>query len=98
MIFINSNNFSTIKYIQFKLGILLYTLKDNKSQLELHLELPKLIYVLSVLPLPNMKTINDLEKCMFNFIWDGKPDKIKRDTLKQIYQNGGIKMTDIKNS
>ena len=42
------------------------------------LALPKLIYALSVLPLPSMKTTNDLEKCMFNFIWDGKPDKITR--------------------
>ena len=32
---------------------------------------------------------------MFNFIWDGKPEKIRRQTLIQDYQNGGLKMIDI---
>ena len=34
---------------------------------------------------------------MFNFIWDGKPDKIKRDILIQDYEQGGLKMIDIEN-
>ena len=32
---------------------------------------------------------------MFDFVWDGKPDKIKREILIQSYENGGLKMTDI---
>jgi hypothetical protein len=58
--------------------------------------LPKLIYVLSVLPLPSLKNIKTLEKCMFDFIWNNKPEKIKRDTLKKKYENGGIKMIDLR--
>ena len=32
---------------------------------------------------------------MFEFIWDGKPDKIKRKILTQDYEKGGLKMIDI---
>lgn len=32
---------------------------------------------------------------MFNFIWDGKPDKIRRDILIQNYNKGGFNMIDI---
>ena len=32
---------------------------------------------------------------MFKFIWDDKPDKIKRKRLTQPYENGGLKLTDI---
>ena len=34
---------------------------------------------------------------MNSFIWDGKPDKIKRSTLIQNYEKGGIKMINIEN-
>ena len=32
---------------------------------------------------------------MFKFIWDDKPDKIKRNVLSQDYINGGLKMLDL---
>ena len=32
---------------------------------------------------------------MFNFIWDDKPDKIKRDISVLNYENGGIKILDL---
>ena len=50
--------------------------------------LPKLIYFLTSLPNPPKDTINRLEKSMYNFLWDGKPDKIKRET--QDYDHGGL--------
>ena len=59
--------------------------------------LPKLIYLLTSLPNPPIGTAQRLEKIMFNFIWDGKPDKIKRGTLIQDYEQGGLKMIDIEN-
>ena len=34
---------------------------------------------------------------MYKFIWDGKPEKIKRDILTMGYENGGLKMIDIDN-
>ena len=32
----------------------------------------------------------------FNFLWDGKGDKIKRDIMISDYNNGGLRMVDIK--
>ncbi len=32
---------------------------------------------------------------MFTFLWDGKPDKISRNTIIQAYENCGLKMINI---
>ena len=40
-----------------------------------------------------IKEINDL---LYKFLWDGKGDKIKRTIVINDYQEGGIKMLDIK--
>ena len=37
--------------------------------------LPKLIYALSSLPNPPPQTVKRIEKLMYEFIWDGKPEK-----------------------
>ena len=58
--------------------------------------LPKLIFALSALPNPSSVTINHIEKIMYAFIWDNKPEKIKQNTLIQKYEAGGIKMVDIR--
>jgi len=58
--------------------------------------LPKLIYPLTVLNNPNMKLIEDIQKDIFKFIWNGKPDKIKRSILYQQYEFGGLKLTNLK--
>ena len=55
----------------------------------------KLIFALSSLPNPPKSTIDRIEKIMYSFIWDGKPDKIKRNTLIQNYEKRGIKMINI---
>ena len=57
--------------------------------------LPKLIYVLTSLQNPSKQTIKGIKKLMYEFIWDGKPEKIKRDTLTKKYEYGGLKMIDI---
>ena len=51
--------------------------------------LPKLIYALSSLPNPSPQTVKRIEKLMYEFIWDGKPEKIERDilTMGRITQN-----------
>ena len=36
-------------------------------------------------------------KLIFNFLWDGKPDKIKRSIMVSDYMSGGMKMVDIYN-
>ena len=58
--------------------------------------LPKLIHLFMSLPVPNalLKEINSL---MYEFLWDSKPDKVKRKTICAEYSNGGLRMTDIFN-
>ena len=36
--------------------------------------------------------LNELNQLFFNFIWDGKTEKIKRNTLIGDIQEGGLKM------
>ena len=54
----------------------------------------KVIHLLTVLPTPPnfLKLVNDL---LFGFLWDDKPDKIKRITTCKDYFEGGLKMIDI---
>ena len=40
----------------------------------------QLVYILSPLP-TNHSTINEINSMFFNFLWDGKGDKIKRDIM-----------------
>ena len=39
-----------------------------------------------------LKTINSI---LYDFLWDGKGDKIKRTTMINSYAKGGLKMLDI---
>jgi len=57
------------------------------------LGLAKLTYNASVLPLPKDfdKQVN---KTLFDFIWDNKPHKIKNNTLIGDRKEGGLKMTE----
>ena len=55
----------------------------------------QLVYILSPLP-TNHNFIGEINNNFFNFLWDGKGDKIKRDIMISDYENGGLKMIDIK--
>jgi hypothetical protein len=37
----------------------------------------------------------EIESKCFKFIWKGKPDKVKRNTLIGDFEKGGLKMIDI---
>ena len=50
-----------------------------------------LIYVFNVLHVPEY-VINNAEKAIWIFLWDGKPDKVKRDMCR----TGGIGVPNIK--
>jgi hypothetical protein len=43
---------------------------------------------------PN-NTKNEIESECFKFIWNGKPDKVKRNILIGDFEKGGLKMIDI---
>ena len=55
------------------------------------LALPKHIHLFTSLPNLKQSLFNDLNKLFFNFIWDGKPEKIKRNTLIADFEDGGLK-------
>ena len=54
----------------------------------------QLVYVLSPL-YTTAKTIKEVNKLFFSFLWNGKGDKIKRYIIKNDYSNGGLKMIDV---
>lgn len=54
----------------------------------------QLVYVLSPLP-SNEKVIKEVNKLFFSFLWNGKPDRIKRNVVINDYPSGGLRMIDI---
>jgi hypothetical protein len=58
--------------------------------------LPILIQILTVLPNPPDNILKDIQKSFFKFLWNGKRDKVKREILTNSYEDGGLKMIDIK--
>ena len=60
------------------------------------LVMPKLTYCFSMLPNPSESFFNKVQKILFNFLWDGKPDRIKRDVLLNTYNNGGLQVPHVK--
>ena len=55
----------------------------------------QLTYILSLLP-TNQCAIDEVNTLFFKFLWDGKGDKIKRDIMISEYEDGGLKMIDIR--
>ena len=57
--------------------------------------LSKIVHILISLPSPSIKILNELNKIFYDFLWNGKPDKIKRSVSKMKIDNGGIGMIDV---
>ena len=55
----------------------------------------QLTYILSPLP-TNQCAIDEVNTLFFKFLWDGKGDKIKRDIMISEYEDGDLKMIDIR--
>lgn len=58
------------------------------------LALSKLIYVASILEIPDEDYIKRINKLIYNFIWN-KTDRIKRNTLIGHVKEGGLGITDV---
>ena len=58
------------------------------------LAISKLIYTASILPLPPTDYIKDINKLIYNFLWNSR-DRIKRNTLIGPVKSGGIGIVDI---
>ena len=79
----------TIEIWQFRRLTLLGKIVVVKSLL-----VSQLVYIMSPLPTSSghLKDINNL---LYQFLWDGKRDKIKRVEMINDYATGGLKMLDI---
>ena len=52
-----------------------------------------MVCLLSSLP-TSQKIPQDVNAVLYNFLWDGKADKIKRTEMINNYNKGGLKMID----
>lgn len=59
------------------------------------LALSQIIFLANLTPFPDDK-ISEIESLTYEFIWNGKTDKVKRNVLIQKLEKGGQKMMDIK--
>ena len=55
---------------------------------------PQITHILSPLQ-SNPQIMNEINALFFNFLWNGKGDKIKRNVIIRDYPDGGLKMLDI---
>ena len=59
------------------------------------LALSKLVYVFLCLPNPTLPVLGDISHLFYKFIWQDKPDKLKRDTLQQPFIGGRLGLVTI---
>ena len=57
--------------------------------------LSKFNHLFMTIPSPDNNFIKQLNSSLFAFLWDNKPDKIKREYITQDYINGGLRMVNI---
>ena len=58
------------------------------------LAVSQIVYVLSSLATPQ-GVIKEINSLLYDFLWDGKSDKIKRTEMINSYSKGGLKMIGI---
>ena len=57
--------------------------------------LSQLTYISNIFHTPD-NFIHEIEELMYNFLWNGKSHKVKKNVIIQNYEHGGGKMIDIK--
>ena len=55
----------------------------------------QLVYILTPLP-THRKLLEEINRILFSFLWDGRGERIKRSEMINDYEKGGLKMLDIK--
>jgi hypothetical protein len=59
------------------------------------LAVPILVQPFTVLPDPPIHIIKEIQDIFFNFLWNNKVDKVKRDTVIGNYEDGGLIMPHV---
>ena len=54
----------------------------------------QMVYVLSSLPTPP-GALKEVSSLLYDFLWDGKGDKVKRTEMINNYEKGGLKMIHV---
>ena len=57
--------------------------------------LSKIVHILISLPSPTPKVIKDLNTIFYKFLWNNKPDRIKRTITNLHHLKGGLNMIDL---
>jgi hypothetical protein len=57
--------------------------------------IPQFTYILSTMASPDKKTIQEINRILYDFIYKDGSEKIKRTVLIGDYNDGGFKMTDL---
>ena len=60
------------------------------------LALSKINHLILSLPNPSQKIITEIHNMCYDFLWQKGPDRIKRALIIQSYENGGLRMVDVK--
>ncbi|KAJ8021935.1 LINE-1 retrotransposable element ORF2 protein [Holothuria leucospilota] len=58
--------------------------------------LSQFVFLFQVLPDPPDYFIKDVQGCIFDFIWSCNPDKVRRNTMYNSIENGGLKITHVR--
>ena len=58
--------------------------------------LSKLVHILMALPNPSQEYIKKIENMFYKFLWNDKPDRVKRSRIVQNYSLDGLQMVDVK--
>ena len=57
--------------------------------------LSQLVFLFQVLPNPPNHFIREIDQAIYDFIWGGNPDKVKRSTIINTISEGGLKVTHV---
>ena len=55
----------------------------------------KIVHLLINIPDPHLTFIQELERIMYDFLWNKKPSKVSRQTVCLTYRKGGLNMIDL---
>ena len=57
--------------------------------------LSKLVHLFMALPNPSQAMVKKIEKLLYGFLWNNKPDRIKRTKVVQKLESDGLQMVDL---
>ncbi len=76
-------------------GIVRLWMQYGKATIVKRFITSQLVYPLSVLPSPSPATYKEIEIFIFRFVWNNKPDKIKRKVMLAENSNGVLNLPNM---